>query len=171
MHTDTAPSHPYFSIIKDRLYRVCRDTQTGEVVTQLVVPKSRREMIFQAAHYNPMAGHLGCEKTQNQIMDRFFWPGIWADVRRWCAPCPECQLVNTPAIPKMPLRPLPLVEIPFDRVAMDLISPFDRSTQGYRAGFNIKYNIRTCYLWNRRKSVEFLFTPGLLRSKHQSTEV
>ena len=29
-----------------------------------------------------------------------------------------------------------------------------------RAGFNIKYNIRTCYLWNRRSSVEFLFTPG-----------
>ena len=35
--------------------------------------------------------------------------------------------MNTPAIPKAPLRPLP-----FDRVAMDLISPFDRSTQGYR---------------------------------------
>ena len=132
VHPDTAPSHPYFAMIKDRLYRVGRDTQTGEIITQLLVPKSRREMIFQAAHYNPMAGHLGCEKTQNRIMDRFFWPGIWADVRRWCAACPECQLVNTPAIPKAPLRPLPLVEIPFDRVAMDLIGPFDRSTQGYR---------------------------------------
>ena len=40
--------------------------------------------------------------------------------------------MNTTAIPKAPLRPLPLVEIPFDRVAMDLIGPFDRSTQGYR---------------------------------------
>ena len=40
--------------------------------------------------------------------------------------------MNTPAIPKVPLRPLPLVEIPFDRVAMDLIGPFDRSTQGHR---------------------------------------
>ena len=100
--------------------------------TQLWVPKSRREMVFQAAHYNPMAGHLGCEKTQNRIMDRFYWPGIWADVHRWCAACPECQLVNTPAIPKAPFRPLPLAEIPFDRVAMDLIGPFERSTQGYR---------------------------------------
>ena len=40
--------------------------------------------------------------------------------------------MNTPAIPKAPLRPLPLAEIPFDRVAMDLIGPFDWSTQGYR---------------------------------------
>ena len=44
VHPDTAPSHPYFSMIKDCLYPVCRDTQTGEVVTQLLVPKSRREM-------------------------------------------------------------------------------------------------------------------------------
>ena len=26
VHPDTALSHPYFSVIKDRLYRVCRDT-------------------------------------------------------------------------------------------------------------------------------------------------
>ena len=31
----------------------------------------------------------------------------------WCASCTECQLVNPPAIPRAPLRPLPLVEAPF----------------------------------------------------------
>ena len=25
-------------------------------------------MVFQAAHYNPMVGHLGSDKTQKQIM-------------------------------------------------------------------------------------------------------
>ena len=47
-------------------------------------------MVFQAAHYNPMAGHLGYDKTLNQIMARFYWPGIRAEVRQWCAFCPEC---------------------------------------------------------------------------------
>ena len=89
-------------------------------------------MIFQAAHYNPMAGHLGYDKTLNRIMARFYWPGIRAEVRRWCASCPECQLVNPPAIPRAPLRPLPLVEVPFDRVGMDIIGPLERSAQGYR---------------------------------------
>ena len=56
VHPDTAPSHPYFAMVKDRLYR---DTQTGEVVTHLLVPKSRREMIFQAAHYKPHGGAFG----------------------------------------------------------------------------------------------------------------
>ena len=89
-------------------------------------------MVFQVAHYNPMAGHLASDKTQKRIMDRFYWLGIWADVRRWCSACPECQLVNAPATPKVPLHPFLLMEIPFDRVAMDHITPFDQSTQGYR---------------------------------------
>ena len=89
-------------------------------------------MVFQVTHYNPVVGHLGSDKTQKRIMDRFYWSGIWADVSRWCAACPECQLVNALATPKAPLRPLPLMEIPFDRVAIDLIGPFDRSNQGYR---------------------------------------
>ena len=89
-------------------------------------------MVFQAAHYNPMAGHLGYDKTSNQIMARFYWPGIRAEVRRWCASCPECQLVNPPAVPRAPLWPLPLVEAPFDRVGMDIIGPLERFAHGYR---------------------------------------
>uniref|UniRef100_A0AAQ4REK5 Gypsy retrotransposon integrase-like protein 1 n=1 Tax=Gasterosteus aculeatus aculeatus TaxID=481459 RepID=A0AAQ4REK5_GASAC len=121
---DAVLSYPHFSLIRDRLYRVSRDTQTGQEITQLLVPKSRRETVFQAAHYNPMAGHLGSDKTLDRIVARFYWPGIWADVRRWCASCPQCQLVNQPAIPKAPLRPLPLMELPFERLGMDLIGPF-----------------------------------------------
>ncbi len=104
------PSYPYFAILKDRLYRVTQDAQSKQDTTQLLVPKSRREMLFQAAHCNPMAGHLGQAATLNRLMARFFWPGIHENVRRWCAACRECQLVNPPASPKAPLRPLPLMQ-------------------------------------------------------------
>ncbi len=50
-------SFPYFSLIKERLYRVTQDAQSKEISTQLLIPKSRREMLFQAAHCTPMAGH------------------------------------------------------------------------------------------------------------------
>ena len=129
---DAAQTFPYFSLIRDRLYRVSRDTQIGVETTQLLVPKSRREMVFQAAHFNPMAGHLGYDKTLNRIMARFYWPGIRGEVRCWCAFCRECQLVNQPAIPRAPLRPLPLMEVPLERIGMDLIGPFPRSARGYR---------------------------------------
>ena len=42
------------------------------------------------------------------------------------------QLVNHPAIPRAPLRPLPLMEVPFERIGMDLIGPFHQSARGYR---------------------------------------
>ncbi len=100
------PSYPYFAILKDRLYRVTQDAQSKQDTTQLLVPKSRREMLFQAAHCNPMAGHLGQATTLNLLMARFFWPGIHENVCRWCAACRECQLVNPPASPKATLRPL-----------------------------------------------------------------
>ena len=120
---DAAQMFPYFSLIRDRLYRVSRDTQMGVETTQLLVPKSRREMVFQAAHFNTMAGHLGYDKTLSRIMARFYWPGIRGEVRRWCASCRECQLVNQLAIPRTPLRLLPLMEVPFERIGMDLIRP------------------------------------------------
>jgi len=115
---DSALSYPHFSLIRDRLYRVSRDTNSAEIIT--------------VVHYNPMAGHMGYDKTLDRVMARFYWPGIQGDVHRWCAACPECQLVNPPAIPKAPLRPLPLMEVPFEHMAMDLIGPFQRSARGYR---------------------------------------
>ncbi len=121
------PSYPYFAILKDRLYRVMQDAQSKQDTTQLLVPKSHQEMLFQAAHCNPMAGHLGQSATLNRLMTRFFWPGIHEKVRRWCAACRECQLVNPPASPKVPLRPLPLMQVPFERIGMDLIGPLERS--------------------------------------------
>ncbi len=126
------PSYPYFAILKDRLYRVTQDAQSKQDTTQLLVPKSRREMLFQAAHCNPMAGHLGQAATLNRLMAPFFWPGIHENVRRWCAACRECQLVNPPASPKAPLRPLPLMQVPFERIGMDLIGPLERSARGHR---------------------------------------
>ncbi len=126
------PSYPYFAILKDRLYRVTQDAQSKQDTTQLLVPKSRREMLFQAAHCNPMAGHLGQAATLNRLMTRFFWPGIHENVRRWCAACRECQLVNPPTSPKAPLRPLPLMQVPFERIGMDLIGPLERSARGHR---------------------------------------
>ncbi len=92
LRPDAPLSYPYFSLIKESLYRVTQEAQSKEITTQLLVPKSRREMLFQTAHCTPMAGHLGEAKTRKRLMARFFWPGLHENVRRWCAACRECQL-------------------------------------------------------------------------------
>lgn len=54
---DTAQTHLHFELVWNRLYTVSRDTKSEDVITQLLVPK--KEMVFEAAHHNPMAGHMG----------------------------------------------------------------------------------------------------------------
>lgn len=55
---------PHFVLIKDRLFWLSCDTCTEEEYTQLLVPNSRQEMIFPAAHYNAWQGlwDVGYEK-------------------------------------------------------------------------------------------------------------
>lgn len=75
--------------------------QTKGKKTQLLVPKSHQDMLFQAAHHNPIS-----------------WPistGIHSNVHKWCAACCEWHLLNLLATPKLSLCPLPLIEVPFER--------------------------------------------------------
>ncbi len=120
------PSYPYFAILKDRLYRGFQDTQTKQDTTQLLVPKSRREMLFQG---RASGKGSNVEPFNDPI---FFWQGIHENVHWWCAACRECQLVNPPDSTKAPLRPLPLMQVPFERIGMDLIRPLERLARGHR---------------------------------------
>lgn len=72
---DTVLTYTHFVLTKYKHYRVSR---TEEEHNQVLVPKSCRETIFQAPHYNPMAGHLGYDKTLERIMARFYWLGGFA---------------------------------------------------------------------------------------------
>ncbi|XP_065416479.1 uncharacterized protein LOC135974099 [Chrysemys picta bellii] len=123
---------PHFELRRDRLYRLDRDPRTQEPQTQLLVPLCHRRAVMKLAHDVPAAGHLGREKTLARILARFFWPGISQEVKEYCASCPECQRVAPPGIPKAPLVPMPVMETPFERVAMDLVGPLPKSAAGFQ---------------------------------------
>lgn len=40
-------------------------------------------------------------------------------------------MVSQPAVPKALLHPLPLMEVPFERIGVDLIGSFHQSARGY----------------------------------------
>ncbi|XP_075777530.1 uncharacterized protein LOC142827202 [Pelodiscus sinensis] len=123
---------PRFEVRADRLYRITRSTDGQTEVSQLLVPARYRRQVLDLAHANPWAGHLGREKTLQRIMQRFFWPGVYKEVRDFCESCPECQRTAQGGVPKAPLVPLPVVEVPFDRVALDLVGPLERSRRGHQ---------------------------------------
>ena len=59
-------------------------------VDQLVLPSHCHKAILSLAHEIPLAGHLG-QKITERILQRFYWPTLFQDVREVCKACPECQ--------------------------------------------------------------------------------
>ena len=100
----------------------------------VVVPTIHREAIMQIAHDSIMGGHLGYKKTLDKIRAQFTWPGITADVERYCKSCDACQrTIPKGKVVKAPLGSMPIIETPFHRVAVDLVGPIvPKSDKGNR---------------------------------------
>nr|KAG5688410.1 hypothetical protein BaRGS_001192 [Batillaria attramentaria]KAG5698105.1 hypothetical protein BaRGS_031795 [Batillaria attramentaria] len=121
-----------FQWYKDLLYRTYKGT-TG-TYRQLVVPKELRSEVLRLAHDPPMAGHMGAKRTRERAWTSFYWPGMAADVRRYCSSCDVCQRMSPRGqVAKVPLERMPLIDEPFRRVAVDLVGPIvPASDRGYR---------------------------------------
>ncbi|KAL0201566.1 hypothetical protein M9458_004753, partial [Cirrhinus mrigala] len=105
---------PYFVVQNGLLY--CVAERRGEVKHLLVVPKNKTETVLELAHSHPMAGHLGAQNTAQRIRDRFHWPGLEAEVKRFCQACPMCQRTSPRKPPPSLLIPLPIIGVPFERI-------------------------------------------------------
>ena len=56
----------------------------------------------------------------------FFWPGVCGDVARVCKSCDICQrTIQKGRVTKVPLGKMPLIDTPFKRVAVGIVSPIE----------------------------------------------
>ena len=101
-------------------------------IQQLVLPESCRSLVMSLAHHIPMAGHMGQRKTVERILQRFYWPTVFEDVKKLCQSCEECQRTSKGKKQRVPMIPLPIIREPFERIAMDIVGPLPRSRTGNR---------------------------------------
>lgn len=100
---------------------------------RLVVPKEYRQIILHWGHTVPWAGHLGQAKTYDRIAQRFYWPGLYKEVLKYCKTCHECQVVAPIKVSdRGQLQPLPIMSVPYERIAMDIIGPLPKSSSGHK---------------------------------------
>nr|KAG5701661.1 hypothetical protein BaRGS_027819 [Batillaria attramentaria] len=67
---------------------------------------------------------LAINKTLDRIQGVFYWPDMGGDVTRFCRSCDVCQkTVSKGKAPKVLLQKMPLIDVPFKRVAVDLVGP------------------------------------------------
>ncbi len=81
-------------------------------------------------HDSPFAGHLGVQKTEAHLREKFFWPGLRLDVRKWIQCCDSCAGRKDP----VPNQPAPLQPIPglakFERWQTDCLGPLPLTEKG-----------------------------------------
>ena len=101
--------------------------------TQLVLPQQARTTVLNLAHDVPTAGHLGITKTKDRVLQRYYWPGVFKDIAEYCRTCETCQRCQPRGTQfKAKMIPMPLISKPFQRIAMDIVGPLDRSRSGNR---------------------------------------
>lgn len=97
---------------------------SGQRLKQLVIPHLLREAVMKMAHEGIMSGHQGTRSTTERILREFYWPGIYADVKRFVKSCDVCQRTTPKGkVGVAPLGNMPIIETPFQRVAVDIIGP------------------------------------------------
>lgn len=100
-----------------------------QVEDQIILPKQYRNHVMEIAH--DKAGHLGILKTTDRITQNFYWPKVNQNVRDHCKSCVQCQFMSkTKKSQKQLARPLPVIDIPFKRIGIDIKGPFAVTEKG-----------------------------------------
>ncbi len=110
------------------------NSKRRSVVKQLVIPNRLKSEILYSLHEDVLSGHFGIKRTYEKAIERFFWEGMWSDIKHWVNSCVTCQMK------KMPKRGtdstfvstthLILSNEPMCDVSVDLIGPLPRTKNG-----------------------------------------
>ena len=98
----------------------------------MIVPRSLRTEILKQMHNSILSGHLGRKKTQEKLLQRFYWFNVRADVANWIRQCNECGAIKTPQQhPRAPMGTM-TVGAPLDRLSTDILGPLPETPRKNR---------------------------------------
>lgn len=100
---------------------------------RIVVPNdlALQTSILRECHDTPLSGHLGKDKTIEQVKRRFYWKGMDEVILKYVTSCDACQRNKSSQQATMgPLMPLEIPTRPWQWVSMDLITNLPRSKSG-----------------------------------------
>ncbi|KAG6933755.1 retrotransposable element, partial [Chelydra serpentina] len=96
---------------------------------QLVVTQKYHRRLLYLACNVPLSEHQGIQRTRQQLLQNFYWPGVCDAVQQYCRSCDPCQKVGKAQEKgEAPLRPLPIKEEPFQKVTMDIVGHLSKAT-------------------------------------------
>ncbi|KAK3507987.1 hypothetical protein QTP70_009351 [Hemibagrus guttatus] len=86
------------------------------------VPRSHCTSLVHSTHVSLGTGHPGIQRTLSLLQQRFWWPRMAADVKRYVQGCRECAMSKSPRhLPAGKLLPLPVPTRPWSHLGVDFI--------------------------------------------------
>lgn len=92
-------------------------------------------------HDNMVGGHAGVFKTNQQLAQEWFWPGMKKQIQQYVCACATCQHNETSSLSSAGLlQPLPILSKISEDISLDSMDVLPKS-QGISQG------IDTIFLW------------------------
>ncbi|KAK3553387.1 hypothetical protein QTP70_003551 [Hemibagrus guttatus] len=86
------------------------------------IPRLHRTSLIHATHVSLGTGHPGIKGTLSLLQQRFWWPRMAVDVKRYIQGCRECAMSKSPRhLPAGKLLPLPVPNRPWSHLGIDFI--------------------------------------------------
>lgn len=104
-------------LIRGILYREIKDGDN--VIQQMVLPKVYHNMVLTSLHNE--VGHPGRDRTLSLIRERFYWPGMTANIEKWTTECRRCLARKSPTNTRAPLVNVTTTH-PLELVCMDYLT-------------------------------------------------
>ena len=111
--------------VKGSLYKHVSDT--GKKFLALVIPESWRLTILMEAH--DKLGHQGNNSTYCLIKRQYYWKGMNKDIRKCNTNCALCRC-DKAKVQQYPLQMTEILDRPFNKIAIDLVTNCKTSTSG-----------------------------------------
>lgn len=111
------------------LYRKVFRPDGGEEFRQLILPMSLQTEVLTQLHQQH--GHQGVNRTEELVRQRCYWPGMAADIQRWCKNCPRCDVAKDTGPPAASFMGHLLSSRPNEIIAIDftLLEPTSRGVE------------------------------------------
>ncbi|KAK3508339.1 hypothetical protein QTP70_022084 [Hemibagrus guttatus] len=92
------------------------------------IPRARRTPLIHSTHTSLGTGHPGVNETLSLLKQRFWWPNMTSDIRRYVQGCRECAMSKSPRhLPSGKLQPLPVQNRPWSHLGVDFITDLPAS--------------------------------------------
>uniref|UniRef100_A0A8C1XQM0 Gypsy retrotransposon integrase-like protein 1 n=1 Tax=Cyprinus carpio TaxID=7962 RepID=A0A8C1XQM0_CYPCA len=87
------------------------------------ISRTRRTPLIHSAHTSLGTGQPEVNETLSLLKERFWWPNMASDVRRYVQGCKECAISKSPRhLPSGKLLPLPVPNRPWSHLGVDFIT-------------------------------------------------